>query len=93
MGVEDAPDCGEEGGEKGFSLQLLLTMSFLSHALGLSPIFIDLSFQAQLGVHFHPHGTASTLGALYLFSTTLYGGRQPFAICLLTSVLAYNIIT
>jgi len=69
-------------------------MSFLSHALGLSPIFIDLSFQAQLGVHFRSLLNVGHSCQDYIYSLgTLYGVNQPFAIWLITSVLTYNFIT
>lgn len=64
---------------------ILLTSSFLSTALEISLIFIELSIQPQIGVHFRVGHSWRD----YIYSpTTLYDGEKPYAIFSLISVLA-----
>ena len=64
---------------------ILLTSSFLSTALEISLIFIRLSIQPQIGVHFRVGHSWRD----YIYSpTTLYDGEKPYAIFSLISVLA-----
>ena len=46
--------------------RLLLTMSFLSHALRVSPIFIGMSIHTQSSIHFHPRLTLGLIVVSYL---------------------------